>query len=154
MVNEPSQPFNKLILHHQMTDTDSLKYKNKRFLTAEQSIAYNYNAELNGLKLESQQLSLIYEDTKTEAKYPDLLFEQESTNTLFTTKGEQVIGSKTIPNNLHVQYWSDVNVTEEGRGKNQRGAKNDTNLVFEKYGPIQPIEGAWTPEFFFNFDYH
>ena len=102
MVNEPSQPFNKLIVHHQMTDTDTLKYKNKRFLTAEQSIAYNYNAELNGLKLESQQLSLIYEDTKTDAKYPDLLFEQESTNTLFTTKGEQVIGFKTIPNNLQV----------------------------------------------------
>jgi hypothetical protein len=54
VVEEPSQPFNKLVVHHQLTDTDTFAYKNKRFLTAEQSLAYNYDAELNGLKIESQ----------------------------------------------------------------------------------------------------
>lgn len=26
--------------------------------------------------------------------------------------------------------------------------------MFEKFGPVQPIEGTWAPEFFINFDYH
>ena len=45
-------------------------------------------------------------------------------------------------------------MTDEGKGASKKGAKNDTSLVFEKFGSIQPIEGTWTPEFFINFDYH
>jgi hypothetical protein len=45
-------------------------------------------------------------------------------------------------------------VTNEGKGNKKKGAQNDTSLVFEKFGPIQPIEGTWAPEFFINFDYH
>lgn len=46
-------------------------------------------------------------------KYPDLL-ENKETTTIFFTDDEQVLGSKMIPENLHIQYHSDLRKTKDG----------------------------------------
>ena len=81
--------------------------------------------------------------------YPNSLYNGE-VDTIFSTKSNQVVGTKTLPPNLHAQYWVDVNVTNEKTKKEE----NTTTLQFEQFGPITPVDGTHTPEFFLNFDYH
>ena len=79
--------------------------------------------------------------------YPSSLYDG-TTLTIFDTKSESIIGEKAIPPNLHINYWCNMNVTNEAKGE------NTTQIIFDKFGPVTPIAGTHTPEFFLNFDYY
>lgn len=77
-------------------------------------------------------------------KYPDLL-ENKGTTTIFFTDDEQVLGSKMIPENLHIQYHSDVKQIKDG---------DIQSLKFDQFGQIVPVAGDHVPKIFLNFDYN
>lgn len=115
--------FTKLTLRHSISGSNQVAMKRNSIIT--HSIQYKPSADLDGIKISSQQLI----STSSDKEYPDVL-EADDTTILFFTDGEQVLGTKILPKNLHLKYRSIKTV----------GADETTELIWDQtIGAITPV---------------
>ena len=115
--------FTELTLHHSLVDSSTVNLKRNSVIT--HTIQFKPSPYLDGIKVESQQLI----DSNSSAEYPEIL-NSNDTKVLFFTDGEQVLGSKMLPKNLHLKYRSLKIIHEE----------ESTEYFFDQtIGAISPI---------------
>jgi hypothetical protein len=130
--------FSSLTLHHSLIDASIVNLKRNSVIT--HTIQFKPSSKLDGIKVESQQLI----DSKSSAKYPNILNSDE-TKVLFFTDGEQILGYQMLPKNLHLKY----------RSLKKIGQEESTEFFFDQtIGAILPtVDNKTFSQIYFDFDF-
>lgn len=138
----PTPPFDEVTVRHYVRETDSVTVTTKKNQISAHKLVFSSDTSLAGITVDKQQFAVV--NATDAVAYPELL-EDDATTTLFHVADDQVLGQKTLPENVRISYHSLLTITSDA---------TDTSLVFEPLGPLTPVSSTGTPSIYLNFDYN